>query len=77
MDVRWSKGCDIPTTKSSHVQSLTNCKEVCQQVNIERKIVVAVARYHMNCHVHVILVFNNLYHICVVTTRQIVYVMCA
>ena len=23
MDVRWSKGCDIPTSKSSHVQPLS------------------------------------------------------
>ena len=23
MDVRWSKGCDIPTSESSHVQLLT------------------------------------------------------
>ena len=23
MDVRWSKGCDIPTSESSHVQPLT------------------------------------------------------
>ena len=24
MDVRWSKGCDIPTSESSNVQPLTN-----------------------------------------------------
>ena len=24
MDVRWSKGCDIPTSESSHVQPLTS-----------------------------------------------------
>ena len=26
MDVRWSKGCVIPTSESSHVQPLTNFK---------------------------------------------------
>ena len=24
MDVRWLKGCDIPTSESSHVQPLTS-----------------------------------------------------
>ena len=28
MDVRWSKGCDIPTSESSHVQPLTRKKQI-------------------------------------------------